>query len=197
MRVVELDRELLGEALHRQCAASRRMRNMSCSEQVTKKYCCSSRSSLPCSCSSFGYSTLLMFSEATLRITAPWWSPRLKVENRRTPAPRSSTGAACWRCCCDSRGWACRRARRSLPSAGTQRTRNRSVLIAVALGVAARTSPRRPTRAAAISHGLPKRSQLSVRLLLPAVDDLLVEDAELVADAVAQAGQFQRRHANR
>ena len=40
---------------------TRRMRSMSCSEQETKKYCCSSRSSLPRSCSSFGYRTLERF----------------------------------------------------------------------------------------------------------------------------------------
>ena len=47
------------------------MRSMSCSEQDTKKYCCSSRSSLPRACSSFGYSTLVRFSLATFWLTAP------------------------------------------------------------------------------------------------------------------------------
>jgi starch phosphorylase len=50
---------------------TRLMRSMSCSEQATKKYCCSRRSSLPLTCSSFGYSTLVMFSEVTFWFTAP------------------------------------------------------------------------------------------------------------------------------
>ena len=49
----------------------RMMRSMSCSEQETKKYCCSRRSSLPWMASSFGYSTLVMFSETTFLFTAP------------------------------------------------------------------------------------------------------------------------------
>ena len=44
---------------------------MSCSEHETKKYCCSSRNSLPRSSWSFGYSTLLRFSEDTFWFTAP------------------------------------------------------------------------------------------------------------------------------
>ena len=40
-------------------------------EQVTKKYCCCRRSSLPSRCSSLGYSTLVMFSETTFWFTAP------------------------------------------------------------------------------------------------------------------------------
>ncbi len=47
------------------------MRIMSESAQETKKYCCSSRSRLPRVLSSFGYSTLVMFSEATFWSTAP------------------------------------------------------------------------------------------------------------------------------
>ena len=41
-----------------------------CSEHDTKKYCCSSRSRLPASGSSFGYSTLVTVSEVTSSSTA-------------------------------------------------------------------------------------------------------------------------------
>ncbi len=54
MRVVELDRELLVERLQAGSSAPCRMRSMSWREQDTKKYCCSRRSSLPFTCSSFG-----------------------------------------------------------------------------------------------------------------------------------------------
>ena len=40
---------------------------------------------------------------------------------------------------------------------------------------------------------MPKRSHLSVFSTLPAVDDLLVENAEFVADAVAHGGDFESR----
>ena len=40
------------------------------SEQATKKYCCCSRSSLPCGVESCGYSTLLMFSAKACDRTA-------------------------------------------------------------------------------------------------------------------------------
>ena len=49
---------------------SRCSRIMSCSEQLTKKNCCCSRSALPWTTSSFGYSTFVMFSDCTLSSTA-------------------------------------------------------------------------------------------------------------------------------
>ena len=61
MGVVELDGELLRKVLQAaRCRAACR-RIMSWSEQETKKYCWRSRSALPASGSSLGYSTLLMF----------------------------------------------------------------------------------------------------------------------------------------
>ena len=44
----------------------------------------------------------------------------------------------------------------------------------------------------AISHGIAVAQPLVGLLDLPAVDDLLLEDAELVADAVAQRRHFER-----
>ena len=66
------------------------------------------------------------------------------------------------------------------------------MLVAVLLGVAAQLDLHRPLR----PHDLPGIAEAQPvvgALLLPAIDDLLVEDAELVADAVAHRGNLERR----
>ena len=76
--------------------------------------------------------------------------------------------------------------------AGTQRTRTRPCSSYQTLGVAAELHLDRPLG----PRDFPRiaEAQPLVGLLdLPAVDDLLLEDAELVADAVADRRHLQRR----
>ena len=54
MRVVELDGDLVRESPPKSSLSLRKRRKMSRSEQATKKYCCTRRSSLPLSVLSFG-----------------------------------------------------------------------------------------------------------------------------------------------
>ena len=65
---------------------------MSCSEQLTRKYCCTKRSTRPASVESSGYSTRVTDSAATLSMTAPAKSPcenSLKSKERGAEAAHS------------------------------------------------------------------------------------------------------------
>ena len=168
---------------------------MSRSEQDTRKYCCLSRSSRPSSVLSSGYSTLLMFSDADDVLD------RLGVlagaepgEVERLPAgPGPPQPDDVHRLRCRSRVPACGSARRgrSRPasSAGAARSGRRR---SGRCGRRSRPPGGRPG-AAELPRVAVERPVVGP-LDLRAVAEGLLEDAEVVADAVADRGDVQRGH---
>ena len=161
--------------------------------RTTKKYCCSSRSSLPWTCSSFGYRTLLRFSDDDLLldravvVAAVEGGEVERLGRFRLPQPQRVRGVVA---VAEDR----RVVRHAVDDAcsGTQRTRRRPCSSTLVLGVAAELHLLRPLR----PRDLPRIAEaqpLVGALDLPAVDDLLMKDAELVADAVAERRDLQRR----
>ena len=133
-----------------------------------------------------------MFSETTFCVDGAVVVAVVEgLRSRTTRRPRPSTAAACWRCRRGSRGSACRR-RRPDHALGHPAHAVAAVLVRSGsvrppkLDVEGDLGPRDLPRVAVAQP-------LVGHLDLPAVADLLVEDAELVADAVADRRDLERR----
>ena len=194
VRVVELDRDRVGQRLER--APSRRCcARMSCRLALTKKYCCRSRSSLPCGVVSSGYRIRDTFLASDLRGGGLGVAPgveRLDVEWRdraARPQPQVIDRLAA---VARGSGWSYPTAQMSCVS--TQRCVHLALRVlrgdAAAAeaddvaGVVARDFPRVAGAAASCSRSRAARSVLV---------DRLREDAVVVADAVGDRRKLQRR----
>ena len=168
------------------------MCSTSCSEQDTKKYCCSRRSRLPASGSSFGIEHLgdgLRDDLVLDRLVVVAGVEGLQVERLDGPrAPQRQHVAGVHAVALDRRVVGDALEHPSAAPSGRGRGRRRRC--------SARCGRPSLTQVAHVGLGdLPRVAvaQPVVGLLdLPAVVDLLVEDAELVADAVADRRALER-----
>ena len=166
---------------------------MSCSEQETKKYCCSRRSSLPCDRLVVRIEHLAQVLGDDLLVDGAVVVAAIEdgeVERlRRFGFPQAQRVRGVDAVAEDRRvvGHA---VHDLVPAPSARAVRPCSSVIV--LGAAAELHFHRPLRPRDLP-GIAEAQPLVGLLHLPAVDDLLLEDAELVADAVADRRDLQRR----
>jgi hypothetical protein len=167
------------------------MRSMSCREHETKKYCCSRRSSLPLACSSLGYSTLVRFLAGHLLVDRAVVIPAIEGAEVEGFGCLGFPQAQCVGRVDAISQDGCVVGNAVNHASGNPARALAAVFVVPDFRVATELHIAAPFGARELP-GIAVAQPLVGFLDLPAVDDLLLEDSELVADAVTQRWHFER-----